>query len=252
MSEGVSQLYNKLFELERKTKRLRLYPIHKKLSLPNHKDIYDFLIEFYKFDDSKNILDAGCGVGYGSIKISETTNAFVVGISVSPLEIQQAKQNATKLLNGNCSFELLSFADVPKNTFDVIICVESLKHAIPIHSSVNSLIDGLKANGRLIVVDDFYGSDIISGKTEHQLIKDWRLDTLIKVEDLPNSTQNDITKYVKVKSMLSSIIKLIGLALLKPFVSEVSIALFRGGVYLDILYKKKKLTYLICEIRKLN
>ena len=206
MVEKVSNLYNKLFEIESKTKRLRLYPIHKRLSLPNHEDIYDFLIEHYKFEGSMNILDAGCGVGYGSIKISETTQATVKGISVSPLEVQQAKKNAINHQNDKCSFEAISFTDVPKNTYDVIICVESLKHAIPIHTSVNSLMEGLKANGRMIVVDDFYSNDMIFGKAEQQLIEDWCLDKLIDVEDLPNSNFNDMTNSVQTKSMLSRVV----------------------------------------------
>lgn len=252
MEEKVSNLYNKLFEIERTTKRMRLYPIHKKLSLPNDKDIYDFLIEKFKFDDSITVLDAGCGVGYGSIKISEETHAQVVGISVSPLEIQQANENIGRLQSKNCSFKVSSFEDVPNNTYDIIVCVESLKHAIPIETSINSLLSGLKANGRLIIVDDFYSNGNIWGKAEQHLIEDWRLDKLIEVGDLPKSNLIDITNYVKIKSMLSSRVKLLALDLLKPFVSQMSIGLFRGGVYLDILYKKKKMKYLVCEILKVN
>jgi hypothetical protein len=113
-------------------------------------------------------------------------------------------------------------------------------------------MSGLKANGRLIIVDDFYYNDNILGKEEQHLIEDWHLDKLIEVGDLPKTNLIDITKYVKIKSILSSRIKLLALDLLKPFASQMSIGLFRGGVYLDILYKKKKMKYLVCEIRKTN
>lgn len=252
MKKNVSNLYNRLFEIERKTKRSRLYPIHKKLSLPDDKDIYDFLIETFKFADSQTILDAGCGVGYGSIKISKETHAQVVGISVSALEIQQANDNLGTHQSKNCFFKVSSFDEVSKNTYDIIICVESLKHAIPIEASIHCLMSGLKPNGRLIIVDDFFSNGNISGKAEQHLIEDWCLDKLIEVGDLPKSNLIDITKYVKIKSMLSSRIKLLALDLLKPFVSQMSIGLFRGGVYLDILYKKKKMKYLVCEILKEN
>lgn len=252
MEEKVSNLYNKLFEIERKTKRLRLYPIHKKLSLPNDKDIYDYLIEKFKIVHSISVLDAGCGVGYGSIKISKETDAQVMGISISPLEIQQANKNIAEHHSKNCSFKVSSFEDVPKNTYDIIICVESLKHAIPIDTAIRCLMSGLKPNGRLVIVDDFYSNDNILGKAEQHLIEYWRLDKLIEVGDLPKRNLIDITNYVKIKSMLSSRIKLLVLDLLKPFASQISIGLFRGGVYLDILYKQKKMKYLICEIRKEN
>jgi len=252
VEDKVSRLYNELFEIERRTKKFRLYPIHKNLSLPDHKDIYDFLLVQYKLNESKNILDAGCGVGYGSLKIAQGTQAEVKGISISPLEIHQARQNLDKLQYSNCSFDIMSFQDVPKNSFDVIICVESLKHAIPIHTSVKALLEGLKKNGRLIVVDDFYSGNTISEKPEQQLIHDWRLDKLIEIKDLPLGSRKDITNYVKEKSMLSSTLKLMGLSMLKLIGSKPYLDIFRGGVFLDILYTKKKMNYMVYEITKSN
>jgi cyclopropane fatty-acyl-phospholipid synthase-like methyltransferase len=252
MIEKISSLYNKLFEIESKIKRSQLYPIHKKLSLPNDKDIYDFLIETFKFVDSQTILDAGCGVGYGSIKIAQEIKAIVLGISVSPLEIKQANENIVKLGFQNCSFEISSFEQIPKNTFDTILCIESLKHAIPIETSIQSLLTGLKENGRLIIVDDFYLNNNIPNKAAQQLIKDWHLDKLIQSRDLPKCNVTDMTNYVRVKSILFSNIKLLALKLITPFVSQISIGIFRGSVYLDILYKKGEMKYLVCEIKKVN
>lgn len=249
MIDKVSNLYNKLHTIESRTKSVKLYPIHKRLYLPNNIDIYDFLIDHYQLEGGMHILDAGCGVGYGSIKISEKTQATLKGISVSSLEVQNATQNAINRQNTRCSFEVMSFIEVPKNTYDVIICVESLKHAIPIHLSVKKLMEGLKENGRLVIVDDFYNSGMGFGKEEQGLIEDWCLHKLIDLEDLPNSNVKDITHSVKIKSGLLSTIKLKGLAMLKPFVTPTFLSLFRGGVYLDILYHKKKMKYLICEIK---
>lgn len=249
---NVADLYDQLSRIERRTKGSRLYPIHKRLSLPENKDIYDFLLANYFFDASMEILDAGCGVGYGSIKISQMTHANVTGISVSPLEIEQAIANSSGLKKSSCSFQLMSFTEVPKNAFDLIICVESLKHAIPISSSVSKLMESLKPNGRMIVVDDFYYGDEHMGRAEQQLIQDWRLENLIKVRHLPESSLRNITDYVRIKPIFLSMIKLIGLVLIRPFVLRTFLELFRGGVYLDILYRKRKMKYLICEIRKLN
>ena len=250
MIDKVSNLYNKLHAIESRKKRVKLYPIHKRLSLPNNVDIYEFLIGHYQLEGHMHILDAGCGVGYGSIKIAELTKATVNGISVSSSEVQQATQNAINHQNNSCSFESMSFIDVPPNTYDVIICVESLKHAIPIHLSVNSLLKGLKENGRLIIVDDFYSSNMNGGKAERGLIEDWCLDTLIDLEDLPNCSIKDITNSVRIKSTLLSTFELLGLAMLQPFVTSTFTSLFRGGVYLDILYRQKKMKYLICEIKQ--
>jgi cyclopropane fatty-acyl-phospholipid synthase-like methyltransferase len=246
----VSNLYNKLHAIESRTKRVKLYPIHKQLSLPNNVDIYDFLIEHYQLEGHMHILDAGCGVGYGSIKIAEITQATIKGISISSSEVQEATQNATKHQNNRCSFEVMSFTEVPPNTYDVIICVESLKHAIPIHLSVSSLMKGLKENGRLIVVDDFYTKNMNVEKAEAGLIKDWCLDKLIELEDLPNCSIKDITSAVQIKSTMLSKIQLMGLAMLQLFVTPTFTSLFRGGVYLDILYHQKKMKYLICEIKQ--
>jgi SAM-dependent methyltransferase len=250
VQEKVSHLYNKLFEFERKIKRLGAYPIHKKLKLPEQKDIYDLLVKEYHLQDAQSILDAGCGVGFGSLKIAKETQAKVLGISVSPLEIVQANKNLRSLQHIKCSFEVMSFEDVPKNEFDAILCVESLKHAIPIHRSVEALLQGLKAGGRLIVVDDFYTANLTDGKTEKTFIKDWRLDKLIQIKDLPVGAVRDITKYMEIKSIFSSRVKLLIFAIIRPFVSKIYVDVFRGGVHLDILYNKEKMKYMVYEFKK--
>ena len=250
MINKVSNLYNKLHAIESRKKGVKLYPIHKQLSLPNNVDIYDFLIAHYKLEGHMHILDAGCGVGYGSIKISETTQASLKGISVSSSEIQEATQNAINHQNNRCSFEVMSFTEVTPNTYDVIICVESLKHAIPIHLSVSSLMNGLKENGRLIIVDDFYSSNMNVGKAERGLIEDWCLDKLIELDDLPHCSIKDITNAVQIKPTMLSKIQLLGLNMLQFFVNPTFTSLFRGGVYLDILYRQKKMKYLICELKQ--
>ena len=88
------------------------------------------------------------------------------------------------------------------------------------------------------------------GKAERGLIEDWCLDKLIDLEDLPSCSIKDITNSVRIKSTLLSTFELLGLVMLQPFVTRTFTSLFRGGVYLDILYRQKKMKYLICEIKQ--
>lgn len=250
MVEKVSHLYNKLFEFERRIKGFRVYPIHKKLKLPDHLDIYDLLIKEFDLFNARNVLDAGCGVGFGSLKIARETRARVVGISVSKLEIEHAIENLNHLQQTNCTFKLMSFEEVLENTFDTIICVESLKHAIPIEKSVSALLQSLKPEGRLIVVDDFYQLDSHTDKTEQSFIRDWRLEKLIQTKDLPAGEVKDITQYMEKKSIFLSRLKLLVLAAIRPFLSKIYVDVFRGGVHLDILYSEGKMKYMVYAFKK--
>ncbi|MGY6561569.1 MAG: class I SAM-dependent methyltransferase [Luteibaculaceae bacterium] len=250
MQEKVSHLYNTLFNFERKVKKLGAYPIHKRLALPSGQDIYDVILEKGNFTRSEIILDAGCGVGFGSLKVASESNAQVLGISISSKEIEQATKNAQQAENIRCSFTLMPFTMVEPNAFDAIICVESLKHAIPIEQSVKVLLDALKPNGRLFVVDDFYVGSMLKPRTEKAFMADWCLDSLLSLADLPKGSVTDLTEFMPQKSVFGSRMQLFFMTLTRPFVDKVFANVFRGGVYLDMLYSKGKMKYMLYEFTK--
>jgi 2-polyprenyl-3-methyl-5-hydroxy-6-metoxy-1,4-benzoquinol methylase len=105
-------------------------------------------------------LDAGCGVGFGSLLFAKNEAQKVSGISVSDLEIERANRNKNKYHFDNVDFEVCTFEDVASSRYDLIFCIESLKHALDFDNAFNVLLKGLKTNGKLIIVDDFFEKEI--------------------------------------------------------------------------------------------
>ncbi len=201
--QDITQLYNSLFKLEQKFKTENAYPIHKRLDFDeNFNDIYEYLIA--KIDiNNKTVLDAGCGVGFGSLLFAKNGAKNVTGISVSNLEIERA--NANKINIENVVFKVATFDVTQPNSYDLIFCVESLKHSLHFEKSYKTLLNGLKDNGKLIVVDDFFEGK--QSKTSKKFMADWNLNFLISESHLQLNDKSfsieseDITKWITPKSL---------------------------------------------------
>ncbi len=154
------------------------------------------------------ILDAGCGVGFGSILLLKNGAQQVTGISVSDKEIQRANLGKSKLGLENIDFKKSTFDQTQSNLYDIIICVESLKHSLDFETSFNALLNGLKPNGKLCIVDDFF--DEKHNKTSQEFAKNWHLNFLITqkevvINNLQFSTSvDDLTHFVTKKSSLKT------------------------------------------------
>lgn len=249
--KDISQLYNSLFKLEAKFKKEVVYPIHKKLYFTeNFIDIYDYLISKINCSD-KTILDAGCGVGYGSFLFANQNAKQVTGLSLSEEEIKRAKETKTHLKIENIAFELRSFDEVSKQ-YDLIFCVESLKHSLAIEKSFDTLLNALTVNGQLIIVDDFF--DTIENKNSKQLQKDWHLNELISEKHLApfrskfNVETEDLTSLMKLKPMIKIYSQMLFFRVFKQ--NSPYKKLFKGGILLDYLYTKKQMKYKLVILTK--
>ena len=97
MSRGFTeQLYDSLHDFESRYRRGTAYPVHKRLRFDDRSitDVYDWIATAVPLPDSGDILDAGCGVGFGSIRMAEKCSSRVVGISLSSREIASARHEA--------------------------------------------------------------------------------------------------------------------------------------------------------------
>lgn len=157
----VENIYNSLFKFEA-GKRAKLYPIHKKLQFGNNvyfkgfNDISDWIVTNIKLNKSAKILDAGCGVGYVLLKLCRAYNCNGLGISLSNKEIEAAKANTTEQqLEKQCTFTVKNFDDLNGESFDLIIAIESIKHANNIEHTLKILRQNLKENGQIIIVEDY-------------------------------------------------------------------------------------------------
>jgi SAM-dependent methyltransferase len=245
MIAAVSKLYNDLFDIESVVNK-GIYPIHKKLK--TEEDIYEKIIKQFSIPVSGIILDAGCGVGYGTNIIAANTSDQVEGISISDKEIERAKKN--NKYPGQCNFYKQSFEELTNDKYAIIICVESLKHALDHQLVFNKLHQALKENGKLIIVDDFYLGNEVTDEAK-QFMKDWELTFLINEKSVVplfnHESTIDLTDRMQKKNKIKTQVKLLTYRLLK----ESSFTkLFRGGTILDKLYSQALMKYAICIYNK--
>jgi 2-polyprenyl-3-methyl-5-hydroxy-6-metoxy-1,4-benzoquinol methylase len=99
----------------------------------------------------KNVLDFGCGTGYGSAALAE------VAASVTGLDIDQAAitwANATHR-NSKLTFHLCSDlgATLPKNSFDIVTCFEMIEHVNyeTQQAAIASIAQMLRKDGTLLI-----------------------------------------------------------------------------------------------------
>lgn len=252
-TKDVAKLYNRLFEFESGRKKLLCYPIHKRMDFKNHYlHVYDFLAKHTEIK-GKTILDAGCGVGFGSTFLANHGAKRVIGISISEQEIHHARNATTALRTENIEFQLGGFEQIKPNFYDLIVCVESLKHAIDLPQTLLAFEKALKPNGQLCVIDDF-----LQANEDHctaQLAQDWNLNFLL------SSTHFDVLDSTFSKEIIS----------LRPFTPSKNLfiiwlklqffqifrktsllkKLFHGGLLLDLLYAKQHMEYQLFILTKL-
>lgn len=249
--QDITQLYNSLFQLEAKFKEDSAYPIHKKLNFKNQfNDIYEYLVSKINIE-GKTVLDAGCGVGFGCFLFIKKGAKKVTGISVSDDEINRANETKLKLNYENCLFEKVTFDNI-SHPFDIIFCIESMKHSLDFEKSISNLLNCLSENGKLVIVDDFFNGS--ENKISNDLEKNWHLNSLLKESDIKidfnkySTVEEDLTKFMNIKSCLKIYFQLAFFAFFKR--NSPCRKLFKGGVLLDYLYNRKQMKYKLIIISK--
>jgi 2-polyprenyl-3-methyl-5-hydroxy-6-metoxy-1,4-benzoquinol methylase len=93
--------------------------------IAGHRHRYRFAAA--QFVRGNRVLDAGCGVGYGSRMLVDAGATEVIGVDISEVALQEARQHfahpRVSFVQDNC--EMLTQVTGP---FDVIVAFESLEH----------------------------------------------------------------------------------------------------------------------------
>lgn len=251
MNRKVADLYDQLHSIENKLGRPKEYPIHKTLSVsqPDITDIYHWIAAEFGLPQQGQILDAGCGVGWGTRYLSSKSNAQVTGISISPAEIQSAKSNNVSDKGANKpAFKLCSFENIEEQQFNLIVAVESIKHCVDLKTTMNSLIRALKPGGRLLLVEDLANES--SSRLAKTLCQDWHLTRLYSEQDYIDSCVPlkvkciDLTGMLPIKSGVLTQLKLMAFNLaFKVSAGAKQYKAFRGGFCLERLYQQRKMRY---------
>jgi 2-polyprenyl-3-methyl-5-hydroxy-6-metoxy-1,4-benzoquinol methylase len=110
-----------------------------------HQARYRFALEHVA---GKRVLDAGCGVGWGSKLILEAGAASVVGVDISEEALADCRQRAPEVDFVQGDLQELSFGD---GEFDIVVCFEALEHVEDTSSALDELTRVLSEDGILFV-----------------------------------------------------------------------------------------------------
>ena len=249
MSEAiVKNIYDQLYNLESKVKKADVYPIHKRLVFDDDQDvddIYGWLSKHIDFKKGDHLLDAGCGVGFGSCLLGRLHEIKITGISLSDKEVDKANAFASKTgLKGRVTFEKRSFDDLPSEQFDKIIAVESVKHSLNLSKTLKVMKSSLVPGGKLHIVEDFYGRSGLTGdalgyKNDWNLVDVFRLKDFYTILNQDHTSFYDLTQYIPSKSKFRINLKFLFNNILSTFRGNDKMniyKIFRGGYFLDRLY----------------
>jgi SAM-dependent methyltransferase len=252
--QAVGHLYDALSALEAPYRAGIAYPVHKRLRFPESdaRDIYDWICAHVDLPRSGRILDAGCGVGFGTIRLAQVSACRVDGISLSGVEVTRASQAARESnLTERVAFRQSSFDDVPAATYDLVIAVESLKHSSNLGRSLHTLRNSVRKGGQLVIVEDLYmGAE--TGAFVDQIVADWSLRRLYTEADFLAHLGGaqcrivDLTGCVPPASRSGVVVRRAALALALPFATRhaaTALRAFRGGLNLQRLYADGAMTY---------
>lgn len=147
------------------------------------------VFEFLKKNSTNStILDYCCGDGGLAILVAGFKDCEVVGIDISEVSIENAKQSAIdKGLSQAVKFyvmdaENMSFDD---NSFDIIYC-SGVIHHLEISSAYSELARVLKPSGKIIMNEPLIYNPVIHyyRKKTPYLRTDWEVDHILRKRDI--------------------------------------------------------------------
>jgi SAM-dependent methyltransferase len=97
----------------------------------------------------KRVLDAGCGMAYGSALLREAGAASVVGIDIATSVLDAVRDDMPDGVE-LCAGDVTSL-DLPDDSFDVVVCFELIEHVEQQDRAVAELRRVLTADGLLII-----------------------------------------------------------------------------------------------------
>jgi len=100
------------------------------------------------------VLDVGCGLGRLCVDVALQGAKKVVGLDINPVAIEFANEIILQdypELQKVISFHCQDLADYPEETFDVILCKDSLEHIIDVESLLSQMKQRLN-NGGIIYI----------------------------------------------------------------------------------------------------
>jgi len=99
------------------------------------------------------LLDVGCGIGGSSRMLAKCYNFDVIGVTISPQQVQRARQLTPTGLSARFEVDDAMALSFPDNSFDVVWSVEAGPHMPDKAVFARELLRVLKPGGILVVAD---------------------------------------------------------------------------------------------------
>jgi tocopherol O-methyltransferase len=127
--------------------------------------LIEHLTQFANIKPRSRILDIGCGFGATSLYLAEKFAASVTGITISPVQVEIAKQAATER-HLDATFILMDAEAMNfDRQFDVLWSVESISHYQDLSKFFASAARLLKPNGTFAIADWFKKENLTPEQT---------------------------------------------------------------------------------------
>ncbi len=262
----VANIYDALLSFESKKNR-GVYPIHKNIE-KDDKSLLECIVDKIEILDGMRVLDAGCGTGNTLFYLHEKHKISGVGISVSGGEVEFANSQIRKKGASDISFQERNFTSSLDDLgqFDLIFCIESLKHSIDLEKAINNLSKRLADKGTLIIADDFLinqnepDSEIRTHKELWSAPGFVSIDTIKKILSVTFMSEPVVDDYSKFVPLKNGLIRRIILTFLKVYVRilkrgsmlRTNVNTYIGALLLESLYVKRNVGYYIIRIQKGN
>lgn len=110
------------------------------------------------FLPGQRVLDVGCGPGYYSNKFARAyPETNFIGLNLSGEQLQSAENYRSKSGLENLSFCQADFSVLPfqPDSFDSIMCIESLTHAKNIQMTLQGIRKVMRKDARLLIQDSY-------------------------------------------------------------------------------------------------
>ncbi len=109
--------------------------------------------ELDKLPQGTKVLDVGCGIGGSSRILAKEYGFDVTGITISPQQVQRAKELTSKNLSAHFQVDDAMDMSFPEGSFDVVWCIEAGPHMPDKAVFARELMRVLKPDGILVVAD---------------------------------------------------------------------------------------------------
>jgi 2-polyprenyl-3-methyl-5-hydroxy-6-metoxy-1,4-benzoquinol methylase len=135
----------------------------------NHLKVYKFLAQFAS---EKDVLDVGCGTGYGTAYLAENAKS-IVGIDISKQALRWARKHYPVTDFIEMDVQQLRFAN---NTFDLIVSSENFEHLPNQEKHLDELARVLRPDGLCFVASP--NPEMTIGLKNHYHVKENSYDEL--------------------------------------------------------------------------